>query len=55
MKKSVMYKEAQLSVLRDELLDNMTKLAIIKILQSDEDIAVLVETSAEKKAAESEE
>ncbi len=43
MKKSVLYKEAQLSVLRDELLDNMTKLAIIKVLQSDEDIAVLVE------------
>ena len=44
MRKSVLYKEAQLAVLRDELLDNMTKLEIIRVLQSDEDIAVLVES-----------
>lgn len=53
MKKSQMFLEAQLSVLRDELLDDMKKLEIIRVLQSEQGIAELCERrEAERAAAE---
>lgn len=49
MRKSELYRAAQLSVLRDGLLDAPTKLEALRLLMGDEDMAVYVERATDEK------
>ena len=49
MKKSELYRLAQISVMRDVLTDNETKLDIIRELQDKESTALFVEKREEEK------
>ena len=52
MKKSMLYKIAQMSVLRDNILDDSSKLEVLRALMNEEDIAKLVEKNKEEKNKE---
>ena len=55
MKKSELFKEAQMAIMRDELLSNAVKLDIIRELQDKESTALFVEQREEAQAKETEE
>ena len=52
MKKSMLYKIAQMSVLRDNILDDSSKLEVLRVLMNEEDISKLVEKNKEEKNKE---
>ena len=52
MKKSEIYKKAQLSVLKDNSLTDETRLEILKFLMNREDLEIYVEKQEEEKKKE---
>lgn len=52
MKKSMLYKMAQMAVLRDNILDDSSKLEVLRALMNEEDISKLVEKNKEEKNKE---
>ena len=49
MKKSEIYKVAQVAVLRDQSLSAITRLEVLRVLTKEEDLALFVEKEKEKK------
>lgn len=54
MKKSEMYRMAQIAVIRDSVMTPDVKLDIINVLAGDEHLALFIENNEEKKAQGSE-
>lgn len=52
MKKSMLFKMAQMSVVRDNILDDSSKLEVLRALMNEEDISKLVEKNKEEKNKE---
>ena len=51
MKKSNIYALAQLAVIDSKIITSLDKLAILRVLMKDEDVAAYVEEQAEKENA----
>lgn len=52
MKKSTIYGLAQIAVIDSKILTSLDKLAILRVLMEDEDLAEYVEEQAEKENAD---